>query len=124
MLEIVNFTKTSIDKRSLKKIAEIVLKEEGVKGDLSLFFVGKKRMRDLNKKHRGKDYATDVLSFAFDKGFVIGDKNLVKLGEIIICVQCVEDDLAPVLIHGILHILGYNHKTMSKLEETYLCLVK
>jgi len=110
MIEINNLTKRKIEKEELKKLAKKVLKSENKKEDLSIAFVGEKRIRSLNKKYRKKDKATDVLSF--------GD----GLNEIIICLNKVKKgELAKVLIHGILHILGYEHSSlMDKKQNHYL----
>ena len=143
MLEFTNLTTTSIDRRFFKKIAEIVLEGENKKqGDLSVVLVGENQMKELNRKYRKKDRVTDVLSFAYEKGgsFVFPRGNLVKLGEVVICPQYIKKnarkrgldfkgELCRVVIHGILHILGYNHKTsrgmkkMNELEERYLRLL-
>ncbi|MDD2731902.1 MAG: rRNA maturation RNase YbeY [Candidatus Pacebacteria bacterium] len=138
MVEINNLTLAKIDKNLLKKSAEIVLKEEGKKdSDLSIVIAGEKRIRFLNKKYRKKDKPTDVLSFSFNQG------NLKEgLGEIVICLKIVEknskrfklnykEEAARVLIHGILHLLGYKHEgsnkerqIMNKKEEYYLNYAK
>ncbi len=143
MLEFTNLTRTSIDRRFFKKIAEVVLRGENKKeGDLSIVLVGKKRMKELNRKYRKQDRVTDVLSFSYKEGgpFVFPRKNLVKLGEVAICPEYIkeifgkrefdfEQELARSAIHGILHILGYNHKTsgemekINKLEKKYLRLL-
>ena len=108
MVEINNLTERKIDGDSLKKLAKKVLKRENKTIDISIVFVGKKKIRDLNKKYRGKDRVTDVLSFGDD------------LNEIVICPEMVESSLNKVLIHGILHILGYEHsKKMEQKEELW-----
>ncbi len=125
MIEINNLTNSSIDENCIKKIAKIVLEKE--KKDLSIVLVGETRIKKINKKYRNKNQPTDVLAFQ-------------DLNEIIICVQQVrknakkfnlvfKEELFRVLIHGILHILGYNHKKneeakkMFKKQEYYLSKV-
>jgi rRNA maturation RNase YbeY len=128
----------------LKKVAQKVLKEEGKeKADLSIAFIGQGRMRKLNRKYRGKNRVTDVLAFPelkmpFEK-FKIGPPQKVpSLGEIVICLRQVKknakrfktsfkEELARVLIHGILHLLGYDHekdkvaaKEMEEKQNYYL----
>ena len=128
MIEINNLTTVSINEEFLKKISEKVLKREKQENkNLSIALVGQGRIRELNKKYRGKNRVTDVLSFPGN-----------GLGEIVICLREVkknakrfgstfEKELARVLIHGILHLLGYNHekseeeaKKMREKEEYYL----
>jgi len=120
MIEVSNLTTSSVDEQFLKKIGEKVLKEEKKEGDLSIVLLGQGKMRKLNKKYRGKNRVTDVLAFP--------NKEL-GLGEIVICFREVkknakrfnstlEKELARVLIHGILHLLGYDHeKSEIKAQE-------
>lgn len=138
MIEINNLTTISLDEGFLRKIVEKVLKGEKEKdNNLSIALVGDGRMRKINKKYRGKNKTTDVLSFPSSKvllgKFKIGNVQKIEgLGEIIICLREVkknaEDfnstfkkELTKVLIHGTLHILGYDHekniKDAKKMQE-------
>jgi probable rRNA maturation factor len=127
MIEINNLTNFAVDKKFLTGLAKKVLKDENrERENLSIAFVGKDIIKGLNKKYRKKNKPTDVLSFA-------GDLKLEKtLGEIVICPEIVKKnakidnspfkkELAKVLIHGILHLLGYDHeksgKEVEKMEE-------
>jgi len=131
MIEINNLTTTPIEEEILKKVAERILEGENKRNtDLSIALVGPGRIRKLNKKYRGKNRVTDVLSFP-DNG----------LGEIVICLREVKKnakkfgssfkkELSTCLIHGILHLLGYDHeksveevKKMRDREEYYLSQV-
>lgn len=117
MIEINNLTKKKLDEKFLKKVATIVLRGEDKKMDLSIALVGQEEIKKLNKRYRGKNKATDVLSFRYNDNF----------GEVIICPQKTEE-LSRVLIHGILHILGFSHPStfsgqankMEKKERYYL----
>ncbi|MFH1841498.1 MAG: rRNA maturation RNase YbeY [Candidatus Nealsonbacteria bacterium] len=130
MIEINNLIKKRIDEKFFKKIAEKVLKEEKKeKTNLSIAFVEQKRIKELNKRYRGKDKATDVLSFSNQEAKIPAPEGL---GEIVICPQKVRKisfnkELSRVLIHGILHLLGYDHEKskkeaelMEKKQELYL----
>lgn len=107
MIEIANLTKREIDEKFLIGVAKKVLKGENRVKDVSIVFVGEKRMRDLNKKYRHQDKVTDVLSF--------GD----ELNEIVICPAVIKTkkELTKILIHGILHILGYEHSEKMQDKE-------
>ena len=138
MIEINNLTKEKIDERFLKKVAKIVLKGESMeKENLSIVLVDENKIRELNKKYRKKNKPTDVLSFGNiqDSKYQIPNSSI---NEIVICPQIVKKnakkfatgynkELARVLIHGILHILGYEHEKnkkeadkMKNKEEYYL----
>jgi probable rRNA maturation factor len=132
MIEINNLTKIPVDPKFLKEIGQKILKKEGKDNkDLSIVLVGRKKIRELNRSYRKEDRATDVLSFEYN-----------TLGEIVFCPEMIrknaekfnstfKKELARVLIHGILHLLGYNHersvaeaKKMNKKEESYLSRFK
>lgn len=135
MIEINNLTQDRVDKGFLRKVAKIILRVENKKeGGLSIALVGPKRIRELNKKYRKKDKITDVLAF--------GENTCPELklgwGEIVICVSEVKKnagrfgsnfkkELSRVVIHSILHLLGYDHeksqreaKKMEKKQKYYL----
>ena len=130
-IEINNLTTNPVNEEFLKEIVQKVLEEEKKEGDLSIVFVGTGRMRELNKKYRRKNRITDVLAFRGN-----------GLGEIVICQREVkknakrynfsfEKELARVLIHGVLHLLGYEHeispekaKIMEEKQEYYLSRIK
>ncbi|HID93132.1 MAG TPA: rRNA maturation RNase YbeY, partial [bacterium (Candidatus Stahlbacteria)] len=90
-------------------------------------FVDDTYIKDLNKKYKKREYPTDVLCFEvateFPKKTLLGDiyisvdrakEQAQKIGEDL------DRELARLLIHGILHLLGYNHKDMSTKEDYYL----
>jgi len=152
MIEINNLTTLLVDENFIKKIIEIVLKGElGISKyrniQLSIALIGQGRMREINKRYRGKNRVTDVLAFSTSKvlleKFRIGPlKKIEGLGEIVICLREIKKnakrfksnfkkELARVLIHGILHLLGYEHekseekaKKMKEKEESYSNLIK
>jgi probable rRNA maturation factor len=119
-IEINNLSQRKIDEEFLRKITERVLASE--KKSVSIALVDRKTMQKINKKYRGQDKATDVLSFSESETKDFLDDKLF-LGEVIICPE-ESDDLKKVLIHGLLHLLGYDHEKsqeealkMKKKEE-------
>lgn len=109
-LEINNLTNFAVDRKSFAQVAKKVLSGEnrGIE-TISLAFVGKEEMKKLNKKYRGKGKPTDVLSFE------LKEKNY--LGEIVICPEVVKEkkeEIIEVFVHGILHLLGYDHEKSKK----------
>ncbi len=121
-IEINNLTKFAVDKAFFEGVAKKVLKGENrLRENLSVAFVSAEEMQQLNKKYRNKDKPTDVLSFEKVSEF----KD--ECSEIVICPEYVKAkptdatlsfkrELAKVLIHGILHALGYDHEISQKEE--------
>lgn len=113
-MDIANLTKHKIDKRALKKVVQQAIKVLGKKDleEISLVFVGDDKMKELNKKYRHKNRVTDVLSFE-------------QLNEIFICLPQAERqakvlkhslncELTRLLVHGIVHLKGYDHERGAK----------
>jgi len=85
---------------------------------LSLAFVSKTEMQRLNKKFRGENKPTDVLSFSAQGGPAGGWEE--TLGEVVICPEVVKgkgEDMLEVFVHGVLHLLGYDHEKSQKEAE-------
>lgn len=131
MIEINNLTQVAVNENLLKKIAQDILKnEKREKFSLSVALIGPSEIKKLNKRYLKKDKPTDVL--AFPQGPDSQRKSLPKelqvLGEVLICPEEVktnslelnrsfEQELSRTLIHGILHLLGYNHEESEKKAE-------
>ena len=76
-------------------------------GHLALALVNAPEMLSLNRRHRGVDRATDVLSFPVDEeGSSAGPR---ELGDVVICPEHAED-LFEAVVHGVLHLCGYDHE--------------
>ncbi|HJU41211.1 MAG TPA: rRNA maturation RNase YbeY [Vicinamibacterales bacterium] len=84
------------------------------RGDLCVALVSDRRMRALNRQFRGKDYATDVLSFPSDERGFLGD---IVIAEGVAKRQAKEHghslkiEVQTLALHGLLHLLGYDHET-------------
>ena len=111
----------------LKKIIKKTLKMENVKSsEMAIILTTDEKVHELNKKYRGIDKSTDVLSFAFEDNVKVRYNNR-QLGEIYISIPKMREqakeyghsemrELAFLTVHGILHLLGYDH-TLGKKEE-------
>jgi probable rRNA maturation factor len=77
-------------------------------GHLAVELVGEDRIRALNREHRGHDRPTDVLSFPIDERGHAGGPR--ELGDVVICPEHTQD-LTEAVVHGVLHLCGYDHET-------------
>ncbi|MGD0279333.1 MAG: rRNA maturation RNase YbeY [Smithella sp.] len=96
--------------------------------EISISFVDDETIKQLNKQYMGRDKATNVLSFSLQEG-ECGGINPQILGDIIISIQTaqrdaikgrltIEQEIDFLIIHGILHLLGYNHENTTKKETS------
>lgn len=94
--------------RWLEKIAPA-----SAKGDLCVAIVSNRRMRALNRQFRGKDYATDVLSFPSGSPGFLGDIVIaggVAAAQAKFARHSLATELKVLALHGLLHLLGYDHE--------------
>jgi len=128
-----NETGVPVDLEALERVASIVLSREvDEPAEMSFVIVDDARIRELNREWRGYDESTDVLSFGLSERskpavddeipfpFPRADEDILHLGEVIIShptaerqaleyARPLEEELRHLLIHGILHLLGYDH---------------
>lgn len=107
-----------------KRAAEAVLTAMGSEQEteLGITFVDDNMIQELNRRYRGKDEPTDVLSFPMNEVIEEEGKEVILLGDVVISLetalraaQAVGHDLArevaQLVVHGTLHLLGYDHAT-------------
>lgn len=100
-------------------LARAVLADHGVAGELELCFVDTGTIAELNRRHLGEDRPTDVLAFPLD---ALDDDPVgpVVLGSVVVCPAVAaaqadeagrdpDDELALLVVHGVLHVLGHDH---------------
>ncbi len=120
-VEIENRSGTAVDTEAAEELARRVLSAEGVdEGDLGLVFVGAKEMRTLKREHLGQDEATDVLSFPIDGRDELPEGVPRQLGDAVLCPQVVGEAWRAPLVHGLLHLLGYDHGAEMERREAEL----
>jgi probable rRNA maturation factor len=118
-VEVENRSGTAVDADEVAELARAALAAEGVEGgDLGVAFVGADEMRALKREHLGVDEPTDVLSFPIDARDELPAGVPRQLGDIVICPEVVGDAWRWPLVHGLLHLLGYEHGVdMERREE-------
>jgi probable rRNA maturation factor len=120
-IEVENRSGVDVEADAAVALARSVLSAEGVDdGELGLAFVGPDEMRALKREHLGVDEATDVLSFPIDGRENLPDGVPRQLGDAILCPQVAGDAWRPPLVHGLLHLLGYEHGTEMEAREAAL----
>jgi probable rRNA maturation factor len=108
----------------LKRWAKAALANKLPAAEMTLRIVEPAEIIELNSRYRHKDYATNVLSFPFDATEQTGT-NLPLLGDIVICADVVNREAeeqhktraahwAHMVVHGTLHLLGYDHETEAE----------
>jgi len=117
-IEIENRTGIAVDAAAVTELACRVLAAEGVEaGELGISFVGESEMRELKREHLGIDEATDVLSFPIDGRDELPDGEPRALGDVVLCPAVVGDEWQWPLVHGVLHVLGWDHGDEMEARE-------
>ncbi len=135
----------AVDEEALRRAAAAALSHEGVEAEveLSLVVTDDETVRELNRRFRGVDAPTDVLAFGTGGGeaFVFAPEEPPYLGDVIISYpralsqaeevgHSVEDELNLLVVHGVLHLLGYDDqeeadaRRMREKEEAILRLLR
>jgi rRNA maturation RNase YbeY len=137
-------TRFAVRQTTLAHLAARVLSAVGEsRSELSLELVGDRRMRRLNREYRKKDRPTDVLAFPIREAVMPRGVRPVTemLGDVVISLptalrqareagRSIDDELAVLLVHGVLHLCGYDHERnpreaarMSRRERALLHLI-
>ena len=120
-VEVQNRSGIEVEADEATSLAREVLAAEGVEeGELGLAFVGPEEMRGLKREHLGIDEPTDVLSFPIDGRDDLPDGVPRQLGDAVLCPQVVGDAWRAPLVHGLLHLLGYDHGEEMDAREAAL----
>jgi probable rRNA maturation factor len=115
------------DKKKIASLAKRILSAHRSNLDLDIILVKDEFIRQLNKNFRRKDKVTDVLSFGMEEGKKIG-LELNYLGDVYVCLDQAKrqakeyeipfvEEVYRLVTHGILHLLGYEHKTKKQTER-------
>ena len=121
LVETANRSGIAVDELAAEELARAVLAAEGVHdGELGIAFVDAGEMRALKHEHLGIDEATDVLSFPLDGRDEVPEGVPRALGDVVLCPQVVGEAWRAPLVHGLLHVLGYDHGAEMQAREEAL----
>lgn len=109
------------DRERMRQVVSKTLEEHGIRGEveISLLMVGERKMRELHKAYMETDETTDVLSFPLEDS--VGPDEVLRLGDIVVCYpvavsqardnnRLVDDEIAFLVEHSCLHLLGIHHE--------------
>ena len=120
-VEVENRSGRALDDEAVRAVALETLAAEGIGGgDLGVAFVSRDEMRTLKREHLGLDEATDVLSFPIDAREVLPEGLPRQLGDVVLCPDVVGAQWRKPLVHGLLHLLGYDHGAEMERREREL----
>ena len=118
LVETTNRSGLAVEDEAATELARRILAAEGVAdGELGISFVGPDEMRKLKRAHLGIDEATDVLSFPLDGRDHVPESVPRALGDVVLCPQVVGAEWRGPLVHGLLHLLGYDHGVEMETRE-------
>lgn len=143
-MEILLYDETNRLKKSEKKLIDEILEFAAEKltleedAEISVTIVDNNRIQEINKTYRNKDYATDVISFAMEDetedDWLISDEDEIDLprvlGDLFISIDkaveqakdyghSFERELGFLVVHGLLHLNGYDHMTETEEKEMF-----
>ena len=117
-VEVSNRSGVEVDEEGASELARDVLAAEGVaEAELGLLFVGLDEIRALKREHLEFDEPTDVLSFPIDGRERLPAGVPRQLGDAVLCPQITGEAWRQPLVHGLLHLLGYEHGPEMEAKE-------
>jgi probable rRNA maturation factor len=120
-VEVANRSGVAVDEQAATELARRVLAAEGIEdGDLGLVFVDEAEGRRLKREHLGRDGPPTVLAFPIDARDNLPAGVPRQLGDVVVCPEVVGEEWREPLVHGLLHLLGYDHGHEMEAREEAL----
>jgi probable rRNA maturation factor len=120
-VEVANRSGVPVDEQAAADVARRVLDAEGISdGELGVAFVGSQEARRLKREHLGVDETPDVLAFPIDVREELPAGVPRQLGDVVVCPEVVGDHWRDALVHGLLHLVGYDHGDEMDAREAVL----
>ena len=117
-VEVSNLTRSPVDEQGAAELARRVLAAEGLEeGEVGVQFVSSERIAELKSEHLGVHEATDVLAFPIDGRDELPAGVPRQLGDVVLCPDVVGERWQEPLVHGLLHLLGYEHGAEMQTRE-------
>lgn len=128
---VTNLTSENVDETLIEDLIKLTSKKLEIKDSLvEIILTDDEKIHEINKIYRGVDKPTDVISFAFQDTMDIMPDNITNLGEIYISLDKVKTqakeyghserrELGFLLVHGLLHLLGYDHMESEEEKEMF-----
>jgi probable rRNA maturation factor len=119
-VEVANRSGGAVDERAAVDLVREVLAAEGIDGEVGLVFVRADEARQLKREHLGVDETPDVLAFPIDGREPLPDGAPRHIGDLVVCPDVVGTEWREPLIHGTLHLVGYEHGEEMEAREEVL----
>jgi probable rRNA maturation factor len=120
-VEVANRSGAAVDEEAAVDLARRVVAAEGIEeAELGLSFVAADEARRLKQEHLGVDETPDVLAFPIDGRSEVPEGVPRQLGDVVICPEVVGHEWREPLVHGLLHLLGYEHGAVMERREQAL----
>ena len=117
-VEVSNQAGAQVDEEGAVDLVRRVVAAEGLEdAEVGLVFVSAARIAELKGEHLGLNEPTDVLAFPIDGRDELPDGVPRQLGDVVLCPEVVREEWQKPLVHGLLHLLGYDHGADMQARE-------